>query len=232
MGAFTGEFRPGAEGTARYVAALMGVLQAQRTTLTGLLDVADRQQAAIMERDREAIEATTREQDALFAELQGLEYDREQIQQSLGRHMVGGPAEADAGAAADAGAGAGAERGAGAAEGAAAEVAAGAETGTGAKVGTGFQSSGDAGVDFDRLLRALPPGDRVMLTAARDEARRLLASLSSVNRANQQLLAQELALFDMYMSVLNPDMSAEAYSDPGQGRKGSHSAAVAFDTRA
>lgn len=159
---------------------LHGVLEAQADVLSELLVVARRQQQALVGRDRAAVEATTREQDELFAALQALEYDRTQLQQQLS---------------------------------------------------AGDNEMDEPGLGFERLLRTLPESLSQTLVGARDEARTLLLELSGVNRTNQQLLAQELVMFDLYMSVLNPDMSAEVYSEPGQARRATGSAAVAFDAR-
>lgn len=88
------------------------------------------------------------------------------------------------------------------------------------------------GLAFEQMLRTLPAQTKQAITDVRDEARALLLKLSALNSANQELLAQEVVMFDLYMSVLHPDMSAEVYSEPGQARPSTGSAAVAFDTRA
>lgn len=188
------------------IGALRDILKRQRDSLNDLLAVAGRQQQAILAQDREAIEATTKAQDELFAQLQALEHDRVQAQRALASRVR---AEAE-----------------------------GADAGAGGSAPDGSPGPAHPGLhhaardlDFDGLLHALTGPERHTLAAARDEARKLLMELSTVNQINQQLLAQELALVDLYMSVLNPDMSAEAYSEPGQARKTS-SAAVAFDARA
>lgn len=199
-----------------YVNELLRVLHEQRDTLNELLAAANRQQEAIMQRDRAAIEEVTLEQNELFSALQGLEYDREQLQRELRRAVgdtigspTGNPVENPAGT----------------------SPLPTAETSGGPRQKPAAQAV-DPGLDFDRLLRELPDAQSQELTQARDEARALLIELTSANETNQQLLAQELALFELYMSVLNPDMSGETYSEPGQSAKGSGSSAVAFDTRA
>lgn len=89
-----------------------------------------------------------------------------------------------------------------------------------------------AGAEFERFLRSLPVATGQTLFAVRDEARNLLLKLQAVNGTNQELLAQEVVMFDLYMSVLHPDLSAEVYSEPGQTRPGPGTGAVAFDTKA
>ena len=74
--------------------------------------------------------------------------------------------------------------------------------------------------------------DARRLSGLRDEARSLVDELSALNETNAQLLKQELALIELYMSILSPEAGAEVYGDPARGRRPAGGASVAFDTRA
>lgn len=161
------------------LAKLYLALQQQRDVLLTMVDTAEQQRQALLNKDRDVIAATTESQDELFATLQSLEFDRTEALQSLG-----------------------------------------------------VASTSDEGLAFEQLLRTLPQTDKQALTEVRDEARNLLLQLAAINNTNQELLAQEVVMFDLYMSVLHPDMSAEVYSEPGQARRAPNTGAVAFDTRA
>lgn len=163
------------------IARLQQVLTAESRLFSQLLAVARRQQEAIIARDEEGIEATTKEQDALLVQVDNYE------QQRLA--LIG--------------------------------VDIGAE-----------RAEDEAGSAFDAALARIPAARRDELLALRNEAREQLVALQTVNDTNQQLLAQELALFELFVGMLSPDAAGEVYSDPTQGRRPTGGSSVALDTRA
>lgn len=170
------------EGTLERLAKL---LTAQCGVLRELVSVAARQKQALLEGDQPGVEATTKEQNELLAELQRLEAER------LALLRAGAVQEAEGGDEAV------------------------AET-----------------VTLEEIISGAPAEDARRLSGLRDEARSLVDELSALNETNAQLLKQELALIELYMSILSPEAGAEVYGDPARGRRPAGGASVAFDTRA
>ena len=174
------------EGTLERLAKL---LTAQCGVLRELVSVAARQKQALLEGDQPGVEAATKEQNELLAELQRLEAER------LALLRAGAVQEAEGG------------------DEAVAETVAEAVT-------------------LEEIISGAPAEDARRLSGLRDEARSLVDELSALNETNAQLLKQELALIELYMSILSPEAGAEVYGDPARGRRPAGGASVAFDTRA
>lgn len=97
----------------------------------------------------------------------------------------------------------------------------------------GNDATADAGVSLEQVIADAPTEVRAELGDLREEARSLVNELTAVNETNAQLLTQELALVELYMSVLSPDGGGELYDDPAQGKRPTAGgASLAFDTRA
>ncbi len=84
----------------------------------------------------------------------------------------------------------------------------------------------DAGGNHFRRAGRVSPGGCGRL---RDEARALVGELSALNETNAQLLKQELAFIELYMSILSPDGGRRGVRRPGPGPGGQPAASVAFD---
>ena len=174
------------EGTLERLAKL---LTAQCGVLRELVSVAARQKQALLEGDQPGVEATTKEQNELLAQLQRLEAQR------LALLRAGAVQEAEGG------------------DEAVAETVAEAVT-------------------LEEIISGAPAEHARRLSGLRDEARSLVDELSALNETNAQLLKQELALIELYMSILSPEAGAEVYGDPARDRRPAGGASVAFDTRA
>lgn len=159
---------------------LADVLTRQCSVLRELAAVAEGQKQALLERDQAGVEAATKEQEALLAELSICEAERIQL---LTDGSLPGREPAEA-------------------------------------------------VTLQEIIDSAPAAYRQTLAALRDEARTLVQQLSALTETNTQLLKQELALIDLYMSILSPDAGVDVYQDPARGKRPAGSSSVAFDARA
>jgi len=159
---------------------LTDLLTTECSVLRELVAAAERQKQALLLRDQQGVEAATKEQEALLAELHRCEAERLAL-------VAGGLAR---------------------------------------------EGSAPHAVTLQALVEAAPEAKRARLAALRDDARSLVRQLSTLTETNAQLLRQELAFIDLYMSILSPDAGIDAYHDPARARRPAGGAPVAFDTRA
>lgn len=182
----------------RELEQLIELLTAQCGVLKELVSVAGRQKQALLDGDQPGVEATTKEQDELLAELERYEAERLAL-------LSDAPDSAD-----------------GVADGAAVDAA---DRSVDAE-------NAVAAVTLEQIIENAPGEYADKLVALRDEARSLVGDLIALNDTNAQLLHQELALLDLYMSILSPDAGTDVYGDPARGRRPAGGSSVAFDTRA
>ena len=71
------------------------------------------------------------------------------------------------------------------------------------------------GIVLDELIDVAPEEMRATLVGLRDEARALVDELTTLNETNAQLLRQELALVELYMSILSADSGYRIVHRPG-----------------
>lgn len=102
----------------------------------------------------------------------------------------------------------------------------------GSGVGNEALSETAAALRLSDIIDRAPAEFRPTLGRLRDEARALLRELTALNETNAQLLRQELAFIDLYMSVLSPDVGTEVYGDSVRAKRQTGGASVAFDARA
>lgn len=183
----------------RELEQLIELLTAQCGVLKELVSVAGRQKQALLDGDQPGVEATTKEQDELLAELERYEVERLALLSDAAPDSADGVAD---GAAVDA-----------------ADRSVDAENAV-------------AAVTLEQIIENAPGEYADKLVALRDEARSLVGDLIALNDTNAQLLHQELALLDLYMSILSPDSGTDVYGDPARGRRPAGGSSVAFDTRA
>lgn len=184
----------------RELEQLIELLTAQCGVLKELVSVAGRQKQALLDGDQPGVEATTKEQDELLAELERYEAERLALLGDAAPDSADGVADGVADYAAD--------RSAHRAQDAV------------------------AAVTLEQIIENAPGEYADKLVALRDEARSLVGDLIALNDTNAQLLHQELALLDLYMSILSPDAGTDVYGDPARGRRPAGGSSVAFDTRA
>ncbi|MBO8142879.1 MAG: flagellar protein FlgN [Firmicutes bacterium] len=92
--------------------------------------------------------------------------------------------------------------------------------------------TGAGGPSLSEIVAGAPSPWRERLESLGRKVREGIEAFLAANRTNQRLLEQELALIDMYLSVLSPGPDAGAYGHPASARRPGASAPRAFDARA